>query len=68
VLFAQCPSAVQSVRHALFAPQTYDPQLAVSAWLHAPVPEQNDAGWNVDPLHDAARPHDTLAAASWQPP
>ena len=37
-------------------------------WLHAPAPEQNEAGWTIDPLHDAARPHDTLAAAFWQPP
>src|SRR5215510_5933402 len=22
----------------------------------------------MEPLHDAARPHDTVAAASWQPP
>jgi len=36
--------------------------------VHVPAPEQNDAGCSVDPLHDVARPHDTVAAASWQPP
>jgi hypothetical protein len=32
-----------------------------------PVPLQNDWGWNVIPVHDTARPHDTLAAACVQP-
>jgi len=64
VLLAHCASAVQLVRQVLLVLQTYDPQLAAAVWLHVPAPEQNEAGWSIDPLHDAARPHDTLAAAS----
>jgi hypothetical protein len=36
--------------------------------LQVPVPEQDDGGWNVAPLHDWARPHETDEAACWQPP
>jgi hypothetical protein len=68
VLLAQCASDVQSVRQLLFVLQTYTSQLCAVVWLQVPAPEQNDAGWNVDPLHDAARPHEAEAAASWQPP
>jgi len=32
--------------------------------LHVPAPEQNDAGWNVAPLHDVVMPHETVADAS----
>jgi hypothetical protein len=32
----------------------------VLVWLHVPVPEQNDGGWRVAPLHDAAVPHDRV--------
>ena len=48
--------------------QTYAPQLVAALWLHVPVPEQNDAGWNVAPLHEVGMPQETVAAASWQPP
>jgi len=48
--------------------QTYEPQLDVPAWLHVPLPEQNDAGWNVVPLHDMPSPHDTVVGDCWQPP
>ena len=68
MLLAQCASDVQLVWQVLLVPQTYAPQVAAAVWLHAPAPEQNEAGWTIEPLHDAARPHDTLAAASWQPP
>jgi len=59
---------VQSVRQVLFALHTNAPQLVAAVWLHVPLPEQNDTGWNVDPLQDAPRPHDAVAAASWHPP
>ena len=36
--------------------------------MHAPLPEQNDAAWNVVPVHDIARPHDTVDAVCWQAP
>ena len=65
---AQFASDVQSARQVLLVLQTYAPQVVATDWMHMPLPEQNDAGCNIDPLHDAARPHDTLAAASWQPP
>src|SRR5262245_46367833 len=59
---------MQSVRQVLFVLQTYDPQSRAAASLHAPAPEQNDAGWNIDPVHDIARPHGTVVAASWHAP
>jgi hypothetical protein len=59
---------VQSVRQVLLVLQTYEPQLDVPAWLQVPPPEQNDAGWNVVPLHDMPRPHETVVAACWQAP
>jgi hypothetical protein len=37
-------------------------------WLHVPVPEQCEGGWYVDPLHDVARPQETLLDACWQAP
>jgi hypothetical protein len=49
-------------------PQTYAPQLCVAGCVQAPEPLQCDAGWYVEPVHEAAAPHDALAAASWQPP
>src|SRR5215468_10910387 len=30
----------------------------VAVWLQVPVPEQNEGGWWVVPLHDSASPHD----------
>ena len=49
--------------------QTYAPQLCDGGWVQVPEPLQCDAGWNVVELgHDAPAPHDTLDAASWQPP
>ena len=52
----------------LVPPQTYAPQLWDVAAVHAPEPLQWDAGWNVDPVHDAAAPQVALAEASWQAP
>jgi hypothetical protein len=48
--------------------QTYAPQLCDAGWVHAPEPLQRDAGWNVEPVHDAPAPHVAVAAATWQPP
>jgi hypothetical protein len=67
-VFEQCASAVQSVRQVLLVLHTYEPQPVVAVWLHAPLPEQNDIGWNVVPLHAMDRPHDMVDAACWQPP
>ena len=67
-MFAHCASSVQLVRQVLLVLHTYAPQPVVAVWLHAPLPEQNDAGWNVVPLHAMDRPHDTVDAACWQPP
>jgi hypothetical protein len=53
----QSLSLAQLVLHALFAPQTYGPQSIGLVWLQEPVPEQNDGGWRVEPLHEAAVPH-----------
>jgi hypothetical protein len=39
------------------------PQLVGPAWLQVPVPEQNDAGWKVIPVHDTPGPQETVAAA-----
>jgi hypothetical protein len=66
--FAQWASAVQLERQVLLALHTYAPQPVVAAWLHVPMPEQNDAGWNVVPVHDTDRPHDMVVDACWQPP
>ncbi len=58
---------VQVVRQ--LAPlQTYAPQLCVAGWVHALTPSQCDAGWNVDPVHEAPAPHDALTAGFWQAP
>ena len=51
-------SLAQLVLHALLVPHKYAPQSIVLVWLHAPVPEQNEGGWRVEPVHDAAAPHD----------
>ena len=59
---------MQSARQVLLVLQTYEPQVVAGVWVHMPLPEQNDAGCSVDPLHDVARPQETVAAASWQPP
>ena len=48
--------------------QTYAPQLCVAACVHVPEPLQRDAGCCVDPVHEAAAPHVTVAAASWHAP
>ena len=32
-------------------------QLVVPAWLHVPLPLQNDGGWYVLPEHETAVPH-----------
>ena len=58
---------MQVVRQ-LDPPQTYAPQLCVAGWVHALTPSQCDAGWNVDPEHEAPAPHDALAGVFWQAP
>jgi hypothetical protein len=67
-VFAQCASAVQLMRQVLLVLHTYEPQPVVAVWLHAPVPEQNDAGWNVAPLHAIDMPQETVDAACWHAP
>ena len=59
---------MQVVRQVLLVLQTYAPQLCVPGWVHVPEPLQCDAGWWVDPVHEAPAPHDTLAAVCWQSP
>jgi hypothetical protein len=44
------------------------PQVVVLCWLQVPVPEHFDGGWKVEPVHDCARPHETVLAACWQAP
>jgi hypothetical protein len=48
--------------------QTYAPQLCVAGCVHALTPSQWEAGWNVDPAHEAPAPHDALTAGFWQAP
>lgn len=62
----QSVSTVQLVRQA-FVPQTYGVQLDAVGAAQPPVPLQCESGVNVDPEHDCV-PHDTVVAASWQPP
>jgi hypothetical protein len=43
------------------------PQLVVAVCLHVPDPEQNDADCSVVPVHDTARPQETVVAPCVQP-
>ena len=56
------------MRQVLLVLQTYAPQLCDPGWVHAPEPLQCDAGWSVEPAHEAPAPHDALVPATWQAP
>jgi hypothetical protein len=62
----QSLSAPQLVRQAA-PPHMYGEHVDDVAGAQLPAPVQCEMGVNVEPVH-AAVPHDTVAAACWQPP
>lgn len=62
-------SAAQAVLHAVALAHTRAPaQAPAVAAVHVPVPEQYDVGVKVEPLQEAAAPHDVVDAACTQAP
>lgn len=61
-------ASVHVDRHELLVPHWYMPQLTVPVGGQVPVPEQNDGGWNVDPMHEIGAPQGVVAGRCVQPP
>ena len=57
---------LQSVRQALLVSQTYARSSVRPAGLQCRCPSRSTCAWNVMPLHDMDRPHETDGARRWQ--